>query len=223
MTSALLGVEFVPLARALEPKPDADPVSAHARMRALEAKYKRDAPHKDFDTQFNSIVFGDGDPCARLMFIGEAPGADEDRLGKPFVGRSGQLLNKMIAAMGFSRERAYIANVLKTRPPGNATPTADEVEACKPYLIEQIRIVSPEVIVTLGLPAARCLLETNDSMGNLRNRFHNFEVAPGHVISVMPTYHPAYLLRAYTPENRKKVWSDLQMVLDRLGMAPASA
>jgi len=223
MTSALLGVEFVPLARALQPKADADQGSATKKMRALQAKYEREAPHKDFDTDFNSIVFGDGDPCARLMFIGEAPGADEDRLGKPFVGRSGQLLNKMIAAMGLSREGVYIANVLKTRPPGNATPTADEVKACKPYLLEQIRIVDPEVIVTLGLPAARCLLESNDSMGNLRNRFHEFEVSPGKVIPVMPTYHPAYLLRSYTPENRKKVWSDLQMVLDRLGMSPASA
>ncbi len=216
-TSSLFGVDFVPVRGSLEPKADADKDLAAEALGALRARYERAAPHKPFIPEYQNIVWDDGDPCARLMFVGEAPGADEDASGTPFVGRAGQLLNKMIAAMGLSRETVYIANVLKVRPPGNATPTPEEVEASKPFLLEQIGIVRPEVIVTLGLPASRCLLGINESMGRMRNRFHDFEIEPGLVIPVMPTYHPAYLLRSYTPENRKKVWEDLQMVLTKLG------
>ncbi len=192
----------------------------------LRERYERDAPHKHFVTDHHSIVFHDGDPCARLMFIGEAPGADEDRTGVPFVGRAGQLLNKMIGAMGLKREEVYIANVLKTRPPDNATPTSDEVRLCAPYLYEQVRIVRPEVIVTLGLPATRAMLGSMDSMSRLRGRWAQF-TPPGHEgepIPVMPTYHPAFLLRSYTEDNRAKVWSDLRLVMDRLGLkAPKTA
>jgi DNA polymerase len=203
----------------------------------LRERYEADAPHQHFVTDHHSIVFGEGDPCARLVFIGEAPGADEDRTGRPFVGKAGQLLEKMIVAMGLSREQVYICNVLKTRPPGNATPTSREAELCRPYLIDQVRIIKPEVIVTLGLPASRTILRSEESMGRLRGKFTptRFDGAEGVLrgsaedalgqdhasveVAVMPTYHPAYLLRDYTPENRAKVWSDLQQVMVRLGLA----
>jgi DNA polymerase len=204
---------------------------SQALLDSLRERYEREAPHKKFVTAHHNIVFGEGDPCARLMFVGEAPGAEEDRVGRPFVGRSGQLLDKMITAMGLSREQVYIANVLKTRPPDNATPTSDECAACAPFLHEQILIVRPEALVTLGLPASRTLLNSVESMTNLRGRWHAFQpsaalagtaaalgLEPGWNVPVMPTYHPAFLLRSYTPENRAKVWSDLQQVIDRLGL-----
>jgi len=204
-----------------------------AKLDAVRERYIADAPHRHFVTQFNNIVFGEGDPDARLMFIGEAPGETEDQTGRPFVGRAGQLLDKMIVAMGLGRESVYICNVLKTRPPNNATPTSEEAALCAPYLIEQIRIVRPEAIVTLGLPATRLLLETSEPMRAMRGRWWAFP--PGRdsstpslsamsdpdlpEVPVMPTYHPAYLLRSYTEENRRKVWSDLCLVRDRLGLA----
>lgn len=200
---------------------DAGPV--RRRLAAIRARYEKDAPHNAFNTTFNQIVFDDGDPTSRLMFVGEAPGADEDRIGRPFVGRAGQLLDKMIVAMGLRRQDVYIANVLKTRPPNNATPTLDECALCLPYLHEQIEAVRPEVIVTLGLTATRALLQTEASMSQMRGRWtawiHPDEVRfPGLTIPVMPTFHPAFLLRQYTPENRSKVWSDLREVLKRLGL-----
>lgn len=202
---------------------------APSRLEALRAQYESDAPHQHFNTDFTNIVFGEGDPQADLMFVGEAPGEQEDLTGRPFVGRAGQLLEKMIVAMGYSRESVYICNVLKTRPPNNATPTSEEARLCAPYLLEQIRIVSPRVIVTLGLPASHMLLGTTSPMRALRGRWHAFPppASAGGMLSdhdseqfpsieVMPTYHPAYLLRSYTEENRRKVWSDLQMVIARL-------
>ena len=188
-----------------------------AALNAIRVRYEADAPHKQFVTAHHNIVFGEGDPCAKLMFIGEAPGADEDRTGRPFVGRAGQLLDKMIVAMGLSRASVYIANVLKTRPPDNATPTLTEAQICAPYLFEQIAIVSPRAIVTLGLPATRLLLATDASMGSLRGRWSTFTLPDGRQIPVMPTYHPAYVLRSYTEEVRGKVWSDLQMAMKKLG------
>lgn len=221
-TAALLGADVVAVNRlpALAGAPSG--TDKADQLNALRARYEAEAPHAPFIKEFNSIVFHDGDPDSRLMFVGEAPGADEDQQGVPFVGRAGQLLNKMINAMGLSRETVYIANVLKVRPPNNATPTPDEIAASRPFLFEQISIVRPEIIVALGLPATKCLLGVNDSMGNLRAQFHDLEIGDGLVIPVMPTYHPAYLLRSYTPENRGKVWADLQQVIDRLGL-PTSA
>jgi uracil-DNA glycosylase len=201
---------------------------SQARLDRVRERYEADAPHTRFATDHHSIVFGEGDPCARLMFIGEAPGAEEDKAGRPFVGPAGQLLEKMIVAMGLSRGRVYIANVLKTRPPNNATPTIEEAALCAPYLYDQIAVVRPEAIVALGLPATRVMLNnTVDPMAKLRGRWHDW-TRPGGMFSsgqewdgrvpIMPTYHPAFLLRAYTAENRAKVWSDLRLVMDRLGL-----
>jgi len=217
------------------PLPDAAGVRAchqhltdrQAKLEAVRERYIADAPHQHFVTAHTNIVFGEGDPAARLMFVGEAPGETEDQTGRPFVGRAGQLLEKMINAMGLRREDVYICNVLKTRPPNNATPTSEEARLCAPYLIEQIRIVAPEAIVTLGLPATHLLLETTEPMRSARGRWWSFPPQTGAMfdpdlpeIPVMPTYHPAYLLRSYTEENRRKVWSDLQAVMDRLGLKP---
>ena len=220
-------VESIPLSE-LRTISDALP-NAQSRLDALRAKYEQDAPHQHFNTGFNSIVFGEGAADADLMFVGEAPGEQEDITGRPFVGRAGQLLEKMIVAMGLSRETVYICNVLKTRPPNNATPTSEEARLCAPYLLEQIRIVQPKVIVTLGLPASHLLLGSSSPMRALRGQWHQFpqantlqgivsdqEVGDYPLVQVMPTYHPAYLLRSYTEENRRKVWSDLQMVMERL-------
>jgi DNA polymerase len=156
-------------------------------------------------------VFGEGDVDAKLMFIGEGPGENEDLSGRPFVGRAGQLLDKMIAAMGLSREQVYIANVVKCRPPNNRAPMPDETAACTPYLLEQIETIRPEVIVTLGLPATRFILQQELSMGRMRGQFHDWRG-----LKVMPTYHPSYVLRSYTPETRAAVWSDLQQVMKLL-------
>jgi DNA polymerase len=192
-------------------------------LAALRVRYEAEAPHKAFDTTFNQIVFGEGDAAARLCFVGEAPGEDEDRTGRPFVGRAGQLLDKMIVAMGLARSDVYICNVLKTRPPGNRTPTQDEVAACRPYLLEQLAIVRPEVVVGLGLSATHALLESVEAMSRLRGRWWAIRDARGVEIPFMPTYHPAFLLRSYTDENRAKVWADLKMVMERLGLgAPAA-
>lgn len=203
-----------------------DRETAAAALGALRARYEQDAPHNAFVTDHHSIVFGEGDPIARLMFVGEAPGAEEDRTGRPFVGRAGQLLDKMIDAMGLERSAVYIANVLKTRPPNNQTPTTEEARLCAPYLYEQIAIIQPEVIVTLGLPASHTLLDSSESMSRLRGHWAEFPPPgarglerPLPRVAVMPTYHPAFLLRSYTPENRQKVWSDLRQVMDRLGLA----
>lgn len=192
---------------ASEPRPD--PAAALA---ALRERYEREGRVPKLITGWTNIVFGVGDPDADLMFVGEAPGADEDAAGEPFVGRAGQKLNEMIRAMGLSREEVYIANVLKVRPPNNRTPSAEEAAADGPWLLEQINIIQPRVILTLGKPAAHFLLGRSDAMGDLRGRWFEHRGIP-----VMPTYHPAYLLRAYTAENRKKVWSDLQQALSRLG------
>lgn len=201
--------------RAPEPR---DRSAAQARLEEIRRRYEADAPHEQFVTSFTNIVFGEGDPCARLMFIGEAPGEEEDRTGRPFVGRAGQLLDKMIQAMGLKREQVYIANVLKTRPPGNATPTPEEAALCAPYLFDQIEAVSPEVIVTLGLPATRLILGVDEAMSRLRGRWGAFTgIEPP--IPVMPTYHPAYVLRQYTADVRGKVWSDLRLVIEKLGIS----
>lgn len=170
-------------------------------------------------------VFGQGNAAARLVFVGEGPGFEEDKQGLAFVGAAGQLLTKMIVAMGTSRDEVYICNVVKCRPPENRTPQADEILACSPYLHEQLATIRPEIIVALGAPAAKTLLNTADSIGKLRGRFHEYRgeglLGEGLSIRVMPTYHPAYLLR--TPEDKVKVWADLQMVMAELGLKQPQA
>ncbi len=158
-----------------------------------------------------NIVFGVGNPNAELMFVGEGPGADEDEQGEPFVGRAGQLLNKMIEAMGLKREQVYIANVVKCRPPGNRTPERDEIETCSPFLMRQIDAIRPKALVALGAVAAKCLLGINASMSELRGRTYDFRGA-----SLFVTYHPAFLLR--DPRQKAEAWKDLQRVMKHLGL-----
>jgi DNA polymerase len=152
-------------------------------------------------------VFGVGDRNAEWMFVGEAPGAEEDRQGEPFVGRAGQLLNSILFAMGMSRERVYIANILKCRPPANRDPLPEEARCCRPFLNRQIALIAPKIIVGLGRIAAQQLLETDTPIGRLRGRLHHYELE-GRRIPLVVTYHPAYLLRS--PLEKAKVWTDLQ-------------
>lgn len=154
-------------------------------------------------------VFGVGSPTARLMFVGEAPGEDEDKQGEPFVGRAGQLLTKIIEAIGLTREQVYIANVIKCRPPGNRNPENDEVETCEPFLFQQIAIVQPRVVVALGKFAAQSLLRTTEPITRLRGRVFEFRGA-----SLLPTFHPAYLLR--NPPAKREVWEDMKKVRELL-------
>ena len=162
-------------------------------------------------------VFGVGNPDADLMFIGEAPGADEDQQGEPFVGRAGQLLTRILKAMNFAREDVYIANILKCRPDmpagsfGNRPPTPTEMQTCRPYLVEQIDIIQPSVLVALGAVAVEGLLGTRAAMRELRGRWHTYNNIP-----LMITYHPAYLLRNQAPSEKRKVWEDMLLVLERL-------
>ncbi len=159
----------------------------------------------------NKIVFGDGSPTARLMFVGEGPGADEDAQGLPFVGRAGQLLNNMIAAMGLKREEVYIANVVKCRPPGNRTPEPAEANTCSPFLFRQIDVVRPQVLVALGATAATYLLGQRQPLAGLRGCVH---VVRG--CQLIVTYHPAFLLR--DPRQKKEAWADLQIAMRELGL-----
>jgi uracil-DNA glycosylase len=158
----------------------------------------------------NTVVFGVGNETAELMFVGEAPGADEDAQGEPFVGRAGQLLTKIIQAMGYRREEVYICNVLKCRPPENRTPLPDEVANCLPYLLRQIELIRPKVIVALGATALRALLDIQIGITKMRGTWYDF-----HGIPIMPTFHPAYLLR--NPPAKREVWQDMQTVLQKLG------
>jgi uracil-DNA glycosylase len=166
----------------------------------------------------HSVVFGVGNPTAELMFVGEAPGADEDMRGEPFVGRAGELLTKIIETMGFQRSGVYIANVLKCRPdispgtPGNRQPTPEEMQTCLPYLRQQIELIQPKVLVALGATAMRGLFGKDEPMKGLRGRWHSFGSIP-----VMATYHPSYLLRSQALSEKRKVWEDMLQVLERLG------
>lgn len=159
-----------------------------------------------------NIVFGEGNPKAKLVFVGEGPGEEEDKQGRPFVGRAGQLLTRIIDAMGLERYEVYICNVVKCRPPGNRTPEPDETETCGQFLSKQIRTIDPEVIVCLGNAAAQSVLKTKDKLGNLRGKFHSYGRA-----KVMVTYHPAALLR--NPGFKKPMWEDIQLVMKELGLS----
>src|SRR5688500_12992603 len=164
----------------------------------------------------NQIVFGVGNPTAEVMFVGEAPGADEDLQGVPFVGRAGQLLTKMIEAMGLRRDEVYIANVLKCRPPGNRDPQPDEVGSCEPFLFQQIASVQPKVIIALGAFAARALLKTQDPISRMRGRVYDYRGA-----QLIPTFHPSFLLRS--PGYKREAWEDLKKALGLLGRQPPGA
>lgn len=159
-----------------------------------------------------NLVFGVGNPKARLVFVGEGPGADEDEKGEPFVGRAGGVLNRLISAMGLTREEVYICNIVKCRPPGNRDPELDEVTACSPFLLRQLRSINPEVIVALGKPASHTLLACKDPISKLRGKFRDF-----HGIPLMPTYHPSYLLRSGgNSDSFWDVWGDMVQVLQLL-------
>jgi uracil-DNA glycosylase family 4 len=187
-----------------------DPVEALRMIREDLGDCTRCPLHKQGRKQ---IVFGVGNPNADLMFIGEAPGADEDTQGEPFVGRSGQLLTNMIKAMGLSREQVYIANIIKCRPPGNRAPERDECATCSPFLMRQIEAIKPKAIVALGAVAAKTLLTISAPMTELRGRWFDFR---GTKLAV--TYHPAFLLR--DPRQKKEAWKDLQMVMKEMGLEP---
>ena len=188
----------------------ADPAARLAEIRDEIGDCVRCKLHE----QRTHIVFGTGDPRARLMFVGEGPGAEEDARGEPFVGRAGKKLDEMILAIKLERKQVYIANIVKCRPPGNRDPERDEVATCVPFLYAQIEAIRPRVIVTLGAPATRTLLNTRVGITKLRGTWQSFRGIP-----VMPTFHPAYLLRAYTTENRQKVFDDLKAARKRLDAA----
>ncbi len=199
---------------------ESDPAKALRIIREDLGDCTRCPLHKQGRKQ---IVFGVGNPAAELMFVGEGPGADEDEQGEPFVGRAGQLLNNMIKAMGLQREQVYIANIVKCRPPGNRTPEREECDTCSPFLMRQIAVVKPKVVVALGATAAKTLLAMNLPMNQLRGRFYDFR--PVGVRSNDPTwrgcklavtYHPAFLLR--DPRQKGEAWKDLQMVMKELGL-----
>lgn len=163
-------------------------------------------------TRTNTVP-GEGDPQAKLLFIGEAPGAEEDKEGRPFIGRAGKLLTDMIVAMGLTRESVFIANVVKCRPPGNRNPMPDEVACCEPFLLRQIAMIKPDYICALGAVSAHALLKTKTPIGQLRGTFHDYHGTP-----LLATYHPAYLLR--NPGEKKEAWKDLQLLMREMGLTP---
>ena len=181
-----------------------DNLDLHQLRRAAE-----DCKRCELHTTRNMVVFGTGNENADLMFAGEAPGAGEDKEGEPFVGRAGQLLTKIIEAMGLTRDDVYIANIIKCRPPGNRNPKPFEIETCAPFLLKQIKLIQPKVICTLGSFASQTLLRTDQKISSLRGRFHDH-----HGAKLMPTYHPAFLLR--NPHAKREVWEDMQAILAEL-------
>ena len=209
------GASPAPLpADALPAEKRAAPLSPEKRSAALEElrlKEIGDCSRCRLCEGRNKLVFGAGSPSSEIMFVGEGPGADEDRQGIPFVGRAGQLLTKIIEAMGLSREEVYIANIVKCRPPQNRAPLPAEVEACIPFLVRQAEIIAPKVIVCLGSVATQNLLGTAEKITRLRGKFTSWRGIP-----VMPTYHPAFLLR--NPNMKKPVWEDIQQVMALLGL-----
>lgn len=173
----------------------------------------------DLGSLRTNAVPGEGNTSTLIMFVGEAPGADEDAQGRPFVGRAGQLLDKIIAACGLKRSDVWIGNILKCRPPDNRDPRPEEIISCLPYLQRQIELINPKIIVALGAHAAKTLLDTPKPIGQLRGIFHEYLPGIGHKpIKLMATYHPAYLLRNYSPDNRRRVWEDMKKVLAELGL-----
>ena len=203
-----------PLALPIEPSAtvaasDSGPAAESTDLEGL-ASSLRNCARCRLSEKRTTVVFGEGAPDARIMFIGEGPGAEEDRTGRPFVGQAGQLLDRMVVAMGFQRAQTYIANVVKCRPPGNRDPKDDEIAACSGFLDRQIELIRPDVIVALGRSAANRLTGTDKPLGALRGRWSHYKGVP-----LLATYHPAYLLR--TPADKRKVWQDLKLVMAKLG------
>ena len=182
-------------------------------MARIEARAKVCTKCSELSRCRHSVVFGVGSVLAEIMFIGEAPGADEDEQGIPFVGRAGQLLTKIISAMGLTREEVYITNIIKCRPPQNRTPFPDEVTNCLPYVLSQIELIQPKVIIALGATALKALLDVQLGITKMRGHWYTFRDIP-----IMPTFHPAYLLR--NPAAKREVWDDMKAVLDKLGRKP---
>lgn len=218
---AALGIDGVPLpatarcpADLSQPTPDPAAEGAVAAELAAMAAEVATCARCGLARGRQQVVFGEGPPRPRLMFVGEGPGSEEDRSGRPFVGPAGHLLDRIIAAATLRREDVYIANVVKCRPPGNRAPNPDEAAACMPYLHEQIRLLGPEVICTLGAPATRAILERSEGINRLRGRCYPYPRDPE--VSVIPTFHPAYLLRC--PADKAKTWADIQLVMRQLGI-----
>jgi uracil-DNA glycosylase family 4 len=197
----------VPTRGPMPPLPEGDVDTALA---VVQARAKECVQCSELAACRHNVVFGVGDTRAELMFVGEAPGADEDMEGEPFVGRAGQLLTKMIQAMGYKRSEVYIANILKCRPPNNRPPLPEEMERCLPFLRQQIALIRPKTMVCLGATAVRGLLGLEQPISKVRGNWHLFDGIP-----VMPTFHPAYLLR--NPSAKREVWQDLQVVMAKLG------
>jgi uracil-DNA glycosylase len=200
-------------ASAFKGSPSLPTAEKRALLQQIEQNQVRNCSLCRLCQQRRNTVFGEGDCDSRILFIGEGPGETEDELGRPFVGRAGQLLDRMIQGMGLRREQVYITNIVKCRPPGNRVPAPDEVAACTPFLVRQLEIIRPQVIVTLGLPATQYMLDTKLSMGRLRGQWHNWRG-----IKLMPTYHPAYVLRNPNHQTKSAVWSDLKQVLSELNL-----
>jgi uracil-DNA glycosylase family 4 len=222
-TELLLGVDFIPRtpdsSQPSEPRIAPDPAEKKGQLQALMEQVIAEFPLCDSLSDATQPVFGEGSETARLMFIGEAPGAEEDKTGRPFVGAAGQKLDQMITAMGLDRTEVFITNILKARPPGNRTPTQEEVDASAPYLMRQIEIIQPEVIVTLGGPSTKFILQCAEGITRIRGRWATYETETAR-IPVMPTFHPAYLLRNYTRDTRQQMWGDLRKVMEVLGLQP---
>jgi uracil-DNA glycosylase family 4 len=201
-----LGVEYTDVEWPESPAPPLPPTMSEVREELGECTRCKLYRHR------TQIVFGVGHPKARLVFVGEAPGADEDAQGEPFVGRAGQLLTKIIQAMGMQREDVYICNILKCRPPNNRTPESDEILSCQPFLLKQLQAIGPQFVCALGGPAAQTLLQTKEPISRLRGKFYDF-----HGIPLLPTYHTAFLLR--NPHEKKTVWEDMKLLLREMKRA----
>jgi DNA polymerase len=225
----LLGSGFLPAEEKKQPQagpgsPGVSDMTCEEKLKALEemdGNEVRTCTLCGLSDGRTKTVFGEGSPDADIVFVGEGPGEEEDRTGRPFVGRAGELLTKMIQAMGLRREDVYICNIVKCRPPGNRVPSPEEAAACWNYLVRQLQIIRPKVIVTLGNPATQALLQTRVGITRLRGQWQKLPMIGQGIegTPVMPTFHPAYVLRQYTEDVRSKVWSDLQQVMASLGLA----
>ena len=226
----LFGGEYIPAGRNPLPEPapaarapgELSPDQKAQALRRLDEDQVKVCTRCILSHGRTNTVFGEGDPDADLVFVGEAPGRDEDLSGRPFVGRAGELLTRMVTAMGLTRQQVYICNILKCRPPNNRSPAPEEAQCCWKFLVRQLQIIRPKVIAALGNPATKALLDTRIGITQMRGRWQRLpDIGEGlEGIDVMPTFHPAYLLRQYNVDTRGKVWSDLQEVMRFLGLPP---